>query len=192
MNTQVDTQFGTSKKARFKSSRFRFGLAEARYPSDADFRCIYCRQHVSSVTILSGVNNRNHCPYCLWSRHLDLHKAGDRLAACKEKMRPIGLTFKRTPKKYAQETCGELMLIHLCIECGQVSINRIAADDDVETVLRVFQGSLELDSQTRSRLEKGGIRVLETQDAATVHVQLLGRDFADVSSVKTYLLNIPG
>ncbi len=179
MNTQVKALFRTSKKARFKSNGGRSGLAEVLYPSDAGFRCLHCRQDVSSAAVMSHVNNRNHCPHCLWSRHLDLNKAGDRLAACKEKMRPIGLTFKCRPKKYAREAGGELMVIHLCIECGQVSINRIAADDDVATIWKVFQGSLELDSQTRSGLLKDGIRMLEARDATMVQVQLLGRGLDD-------------
>jgi hypothetical protein len=79
----------------------------------------------------SGVQHRNHCPYCLWSRHLDHEKAGDRLSACKAGMRPIGLTYKRTRKKYGDQR-GEMMLVHLCLDCGKVSLNRVAADDDSE------------------------------------------------------------
>ena len=176
MNTRADVLFKSGRKARFKSNRFRFGLAEARYPGDAGFTCVHCRHYVSSAVILSGVNNRNHCPYCLWSRHLDLRQAGDRLAACKEKMRPIGLTFKRTLKKYAQKTQGELMLVHQCVECGHVSINRIAADDDIENILQVFQSSFELALELKARLEKDGVHIVEAGDAPMVQVQLLGLD----------------
>src|SRR5512133_632213 len=78
--------------------------------TNRDFKCNHCRQHVSAASFLSGVVNRNHCPYCLWSRHLDYYKPGDRLAACKAKMRPVGLTLKATRKKYSPESQGELML----------------------------------------------------------------------------------
>jgi hypothetical protein len=88
---------------------------------------------VSSAHLLSGVNNRNHCSYCLWSCHLDLFAAGDRLSACKAPMKPIGLTMKKSRNKYQRERRGELMLIHECVECRTLSINRIAADDDSET-----------------------------------------------------------
>jgi hypothetical protein len=48
------------------------------------------------------VRNRNHCPYCLWSRCLDLFRAGDRLSACKAPMQPVGLALKHTRKKYGR------------------------------------------------------------------------------------------
>ena len=96
---------------------------------NTDFTSIHCRNYVSAGYVLSGVQHRNHCPYCLWSRHLDLYKAGDRLAACKAPMQPVGLTIKRRDKKYASMSSGELMLIHLCTDCGKVSINREGYED---------------------------------------------------------------
>ncbi|HEY4722578.1 MAG TPA: RNHCP domain-containing protein, partial [Anaerolineae bacterium] len=72
-----------------------------------DFVCVHCRNFVSAQAVLSGVRNRNHCPYCLSSRHLDLYAAGDRLSACKARMKPIGLTLKRQSKKYARCDQGE-------------------------------------------------------------------------------------
>jgi hypothetical protein len=90
-------------------------------------------------------------------------------------MEPIGLTLKKTPKKYDQDARGELMLIHVCTGCGKTSINRIAADDDADTVFELFQGSLELDPQTVERLERDGIRVLGAGDVEVVRVQLFGR-----------------
>ena len=59
-----------------------------------DFKCAHCHALVLSTHLVSGVNNRNHCPYCLWSSHLELYAAGDRLSACKAPMKPIGLTMK--------------------------------------------------------------------------------------------------
>ena len=93
--------------------------------SFGDFRCAHCHVLVSSAQLLSGVNNRNHCPYCLWSCHLDLYAAGDRLSACKAPMKPIGLTMKKSRNKYRLEARGELMLIHECVDCKTLSINRM-------------------------------------------------------------------
>lgn len=160
------------KKSRLDS--YRLGLAEVLHASDVGFKCLHCHQDISVAVSLSGVNNRNHCPYCLWSRHLDLHTAGDRLAACKEKMQPIGLTLKHARNKYAQTAQGELMLIHRCIECQQVSINRIAADDDARTIMEVLYASFDLDASTRERLEQQGIQVLAARHAQMVQMQLLG------------------
>ncbi len=71
-----------------------------------DFRCVHCRVMISANIALSGVNSRNHCPYCLWSKHLDLFKAGDRLSACKGAMKPVGLALKTSYKKYGHESQG--------------------------------------------------------------------------------------
>ena len=141
-----------------------------------DFVCMVCHNFVSAEAALSGVQNRNHCPSCLSSRHLDLYDAGDRLSACKANMRPVALTLKKTAKKYSRAGQGELMLVHLCDECGKPSINRIAADDDLATVLEIFERSRELDTNTKSRLTRSGIVILETGHLLLVREQLLGRN----------------
>ncbi len=105
---------------------------------NADFTCKHCGQFVSARTAVSGVVNRNHCPYCLHSRHVDLFEAGDRLCACKGLMIPVGLTVKRSRDKYANDGQGELMLVHRCTDCGDLSINRIAADDDSVRMLALL------------------------------------------------------
>lgn len=138
-----------------------------------DFRCANCGIYVSSLHVLSGVHNRNHCPYCLWSCHLDLYSSGDRLSACKAGMKPIGLTLKRSRNKYQADSRGELMLVHICVECNTVSINRIAADDDSEAVLSVFQSSLELNQH--DLYYQQGIVMLGVGDTEVVHTQLFGQ-----------------
>jgi DNA-directed RNA polymerase subunit RPC12/RpoP len=141
--------------------------------SFGDFSCAHCGNYVSAAQVLSGVNNRNHCPYCLWSCHLDLFVAGDRLSACKGQMKPGGLTMKESRNKYRLDTGGELMLIHKCIECGDLSINRIAADDDPESITDVFQYSVLLSRQIKMQYERQGIVMV--QDVEIVSVQLHGR-----------------
>ena len=42
------------------------------------FACRCCGAWISTDAWLSGVQNRNHCPYCLWSLHVDLFISGDR------------------------------------------------------------------------------------------------------------------
>lgn len=146
---------------------------KARFASFGDFRCAHCHALVSSAHLLSGVNNRNHCPYCLWSCHLDLFAAGDRLSACKAPMKPIGLTMKRGRNKY-RDLRGELMLIHECTECKTLSINRIAANDNSETVLAVFQESFALGHQVYIRCQQNGIAILNAEHTEIVQTQLYG------------------
>ena len=146
----------------------------ARLTSFGDFKCAHCHITVSSAHLISGVNNRNHCPYCLWSCHLDLYAAGDRLSACKAPMKPVGLTMKIGRNKYQRDGGGELMLIHQCTDCGTLSINRIAADDDSEIVLAVFEASLRLGYQIHILCQENGITMLETKDTKFVYTQLYG------------------
>lgn len=144
--------------------------------SFGDFKCAHCQVLVSSAHILSGVNNRNHCPYCLWSCHLDLFAAGDRLSACKGQMRPIGLTMKLGRNKYRLEGGGELMLVHQCIECGTLSINRIAADDDCSTIVAVFQESIR--NKAYTICDGQGILTLKAHDVDALYKQLYGTAIA--------------
>jgi hypothetical protein len=137
-----------------------------------DFQCGHCHGLVSSAHFLSGVNNRNHCPYCLWSCHLDLYASGDRLSACKGQMRPIGLTLKMGRNKYRRGSGGELMLIHQCVDCGTLSINRIAADDDAGTLLEVFESSV--NDRIHAFCDGNGIAALRSTDSAVLHKQLFG------------------
>lgn len=140
--------------------------------SFGDFKCAHCGVIVSSAHFLSGVNNRNHCPYCLWSCHLDLYAAGDRLSACKGRMKPVGLTMKNGRNKYRLDKRGELMLVHQCTDCGTLSINRIAADDDPSTIIQIFEASVE--DQIHILCEPYGILMLKENDADALYKQLYG------------------
>ena len=71
-----------------------------------------------------GTRHRNHCPYCLYSLHVD-KKVGDRASSCEGVMEPIGKTFKKD---------GEEMVVHRCQKCSVTSKNRIAGDDSFERV----------------------------------------------------------
>jgi hypothetical protein len=88
------------------------------------FRCRHCKRLVGPVP--SGGKHRNHCPYCLYSRHVDGQTPGDRASDCGGAMPPVAV-FTRPN--------GEYVLIHCCLGCGFERYNRIAADDDFELVL---------------------------------------------------------
>jgi hypothetical protein len=66
-----------------------------------------------------GTRHRNHCPYCLWSRHVD-ESPGDRRCACRAPMKPVGIEVKDH---------GEWAIIHRCTGCNTIKTNRIAGDD---------------------------------------------------------------
>ena len=70
-------------------------LRGMRQEAEDGFTCRHCGAFVTSAISLAGVIDRNHCPYCLWSRHLDLERSGDHMSACKRLMRPVGLARKK-------------------------------------------------------------------------------------------------
>ena len=64
------------------------------------------------------------------------------------------------------------MLIHACIECGSLSMNRIAADDDSSTIIAIFQESIE--NQIHTLYAEHGILTLNAHDADVLYKQLYG------------------
>jgi len=174
---------GLSRKARrrqeFQAQRARWGGVDGLQVRAGEFRCLQCGALVVVDPLHSGVNNRNHCPYCLCSRHLDLQSPGDRLSACRGLMQPVGLSRKPGRNKYAHYAShenGELLLVHLCTECGRVSLNRLAADDDPEKVEAAFRAASRLDMQTRSRLALAQVSLLDESEIDFVRAQMYGAD----------------
>jgi len=82
------------------------------------FVCKVCGREV--VPDGAGSGHRNHCPYCLSSKHLD-NEPGDRAADCGGTMEPIAVWVRKQ---------GEWAIVHRCKICGTLSSNRIAADDN--------------------------------------------------------------
>ena len=75
-----------------------------------------------------GTAYRNHCPNCLWSRHVDDDTPGDRESDCGSLMEPIGITVRRS---------GEWVLVHRCAGCDVINLNRTAGDDNPLVLLRL-------------------------------------------------------
>jgi hypothetical protein len=106
-----------------------------------EFLCENCQKKVPFSAFI-GTKHRNHCPFCLWSKHVDFKESGDRKSKCQGLMKPIGLTLKKEKeKKYEKTKEGEIMIIHQCIKCGKISLNRIARDDKEKEIIKVFENS---------------------------------------------------
>jgi hypothetical protein len=108
-----------------RTYRDRAARPWARAPR-AEFRCRHCRTVVGPLP--SGGHHRNHCPLCLYSRHVDGPRPGDRASTCGASMAPLGAYCRRN---------GEHVIVHRCDGCGFERHNRIAADDDFVLVLRL-------------------------------------------------------
>jgi len=136
------------------------------------FICEHCRKKVfSSVSI--GTKHRNHCPFCLYSKHVDLKKSGDRKSKCQGLMKPIGLTLKKEGKdRYGKNKEGEIMIIHQCLKCQKISLNRIARDDKEKEIIKIFQKSQKNDSLLK-KLKKMDIDLLT--DKEKLFLRLFGK-----------------
>ena len=97
-----------------------------RTAHDQAFKCVHCKQFIGAP--IAGGRHRNHCPNCLWSRHVDASHPGDRASECHAAMEPIGRIVRRN---------GEQVLIHRCRGCGKHDPNRIAADDNPLLLMRL-------------------------------------------------------
>ena len=99
--------------------------------NDASFICIHCGKEVKPL----GYTSRNHCPFCLWSRHVDI-LPGDRANPCGGELRPI--RTEPDPKK-------GYVIIHRCEKCGEIRRNRAAHEakvqpDNLSLIIRLSVG----------------------------------------------------
>ncbi|MCC7304326.1 RNHCP domain-containing protein [bacterium] len=88
------------------------------------FRCQQCGKAVPSAEKTS----RNHCPYCLYSKHVDIIP-GDRMEVCQGLMKPVDYDYKH----------GKVIIQFRCIKCGKTGINKAAPDDNLDRLLQKSQ-----------------------------------------------------
>ena len=83
-----------------------------------DFACEHCGEQVS------GSGYTNHCPRCLWSKHVDVNP-GDRAASCEGMMKPVRV----------EQDDNEYVLVHRCEHCGAEKRNRVSASDSRDALV---------------------------------------------------------
>lgn len=89
---------------------------------DEGFICDNCGIEVKPL----GYTARDHCPYCLYSKHVDI-MPGDRENKCKGLLEPIGVEkFKDIYK-----------ILYKCKECGGTHKNIMAKDDNMDEIIKL-------------------------------------------------------
>lgn len=73
-----------------------------------------------------GNGYTNHCPFCLYSKHVDINP-GDRSCACGGLMKPIEI----------QQKNGEFVILHKCIKCGFERKNKVQENDDINKIIEI-------------------------------------------------------
>ncbi len=85
-----------------------------------DFVCERCGFFVR------GSGYTNHCPQCLYSKHVDINP-GDRREVCRGLMEPVGVELKGS----------EYIISHRCLSCGFKKKNKASADDNFDAILQL-------------------------------------------------------
>ena len=83
-----------------------------------DFQCEYCGFGVR------GSGYTNHCPACLWSKHVDIHP-GDRGETCQGLMKPTAIEINK----------GEYVIVHQCQTCQVTKRNKASNNDQISEFL---------------------------------------------------------
>ncbi len=91
--------------------------------NDSGFLCENCKKEVSPL----GYTSRNHCPYCLHSKHLDINP-GDRASDCGGLLVPVHAEIS-AKKGY--------VIVHKCKKCGEIHKNKAATDDNISLINRL-------------------------------------------------------
>ena len=100
----------------------------SRKTENTGFICIHCGAKVAALT---NGSYRNHCPYCLYSIHVD-NLPGDRANDCLGLMKPVGVRY-HSKKGWQIE--------HRCQQCGIEKVNR-AAPDDVSAIINLMKEAI--------------------------------------------------
>ncbi len=90
-----------------------------------NFTCGHCGAFVK------GNGYTNHCPRCLWSKHVDIHP-GDRAAQCSGLMEPVGIEVRG----------HEYILLHKCTICGYEKKNISSPEDDFDDIIKLVPKDL--------------------------------------------------
>jgi len=116
---------GRVSRSRYGSWMRLLGEEASEAPAAGEGGCFDCVRCRSAVPLAApGTEHRNHCPRCLWSRHVD-HLPGDRAAFCGGAMEPISVWVRSR----------EWVIIHRCTACGTLHANRVAGDDNEALLL---------------------------------------------------------
>lgn len=82
------------------------------------------------MAALTNGGYRNHCPHCLYSKHVDVIP-GDRANPCQGLMRPIAVEY--LPQK-------GWMIVHQCTKCGHQGRNKATLiDSQADNFYRIIE-----------------------------------------------------
>ena len=90
---------------------------------DEEFICYNCNSKVNPL----GYTARDHCPYCLYSLHIDINP-GDRKENCHGLLKPISIEKNKK---------SDYKIIYKCEKCGKITKNIMAKDDNMDEIINL-------------------------------------------------------
>ena len=86
--------------------------------NDNGFVCCHCGREVEAL----GYTSRDHCPFCLWSLHVDVNP-GDRANTCGGEMEPMSAL---------PDAKKGFIIVYKCTKCGEIHRNRAAHEAEIQ------------------------------------------------------------
>ena len=87
----------------------------------APYICEHCGTEVA------GGRYNNHCPKCLWSKHVDDKIPGDRASSCQQLMPPISVIQSK----------GKWRITQQCMGCNHAFIVNRALEDNFDVIIEL-------------------------------------------------------
>ena len=89
-----------------------------------DFNCAHCG------AVVHGNGYTNHCPQCLWSRHVD-DNPGDRASTCGGMMRPTSV----------EPDGARFIITHKCETCGKLKRQHTSDNDNIDAIIELSRNN---------------------------------------------------
>jgi hypothetical protein len=91
-----------------------------------NFVCEKCGEKIK------GNGYTNHCPKCLWSKHVDINP-GDRAEKCGGMMAPVRVEKRK----------GKYVIVHQCVECCDEKRKVADKKDNFDAILAIAKKNSE-------------------------------------------------
>ena len=104
---------------------------------DENFKCEICGKEVKAL----GYTARDHCPYCLHSKHVDINP-GDRACTCHGILKPIAIE---------QNKKTDYKIVYICNNCGIIKKNKTANDDNMDLIIQIMSNPYNINNIRKNK-----------------------------------------
>jgi hypothetical protein len=100
---------------------------------EEDFKCERCGREVA------GNGYTNHCPGCLWSKHVD-KDPGDRAESCGGMMEPVAIEMGEG---------SEAVILQACVRCGARRRCKRSPEDSFDAIVAIARKAADAEAYGR-------------------------------------------